>query len=438
MDRITKLKADLAALALEAKPLALKSKDEGLTEAESTSFDDIVGRLQKCQAEIETAVKQADAAALIERTDAQYNRPADSVKRDVVHQGDAGKAAGQPAQKSPGEALVTSDAYKRALSSGSLSTKGEPVLTPGFFGPEAQKALVGSFTAPGSALLAQVIPGVYRGLDRPLVLRDVLMNLSTSSDSITVMQENVYTNAAAEVAEATSVTTGLKPESGLTFTEATFPVQTIAHWMPVTRQLMEDLPFMAGYINERLLTGLRRREDAAFLNGSGAAPVLRGILQTSGIQVLDSTPTTGYFAVNPVKSAGTDNENINRIRRAIRVIQVTGQAYPTFILMNPVDAEKIDTSTDVNRQYIFGGATAPLPRTMWGLPIVESDNIAAGTALVGDGQMAAVVDRNQGRIYTTDSHSDFFVRNLLAVLAEERVALPVFRPAAFASVGLIA
>ena len=204
--------------------------------------------------------------------------------------------------------------------------------------------------------------------------------------------------------------------------------------MPVTRQLMEDLPFMAGYINERLLTGLRRREDAAFLNGTGVAPILRGILQTSGIQVLDAA----YFTASPVKSPATDNENINRIRRAIRVLQVTGQAYPTFVVMNPVDAEKVDTSTDANRDYIFGGATAPLPRRMWGLPIVESDNIAAGTALVGDGQMAAVVDRNQGRIYTTDSHADFFVRNLLAVLAEERVALPVFRPAAFAAVTLIA
>jgi len=435
---IQQLETEVAKRAAEVTALGAKSRAGTLTDEEGTRFDELCDQLTTIKGDLTKAQDREAKLASTEELDRHYNQPADGVKRDIVHQGDAGKTAGQPAQKSPGEALVTSDAYKRALSSGSLSTKGEPVLTPGFFGPEAQKALVGSFTAPGSALLAQVIPGVYRGLDRPLVLRDVLMNLSTSSDSITVMQENVYTNAAAEVAEATSVTTGLKPESGLTFTEATFPVQTIAHWMPVTRQLMEDLPFMAGYINERLLTGLRRREDAAFLNGSGAAPVLRGILQTSGIQVLDSTPTTGYFAVNPVKSAGTDNENINRIRRAIRVIQVTGQAYPTFILMNPVDAEKIDTSTDVNRQYIFGGATAPLPRTMWGLPIVESDNIAAGTALVGDGQMAAVVDRNQGRIYTTDSHSDFFVRNLLAVLAEERVALPVFRPAAFASVGLIA
>ncbi len=428
MDRITKLKADLAALALEAKPLALKSKDEGLSETESTSFDDIVERMTKCQTDIATAQKQADMAASVATIDAEYNQPL--TRRDVVHDG---AKANAEAYESPGDRLVNSESYKRALANGSLSTKDAPVLTPGFFGPEAMKAVIGSITAPASALLAQIMPGVYRGLDRPLVMRDVLTNLSTTSDSLTVLQENVYTNAAAEVAEATSVATGLKPEAAITFTEATFPVQTIAQWMPVTRQLMEDLPFMAGYINERLLVGLKRREDAAFLNGTGTAPVLRGILQTSGIQVLDAA----YFTANPVKSAATDNENLNRIRRTIRQLQVVGQATPNFVVMNPADAEKFDTSTDVNRQYIFGGPTAPLPRRVWGLPIVESDNIAALTALVGDGTMAAVVDRNQGRIYTTDSHSDFFVRNLIAVLAEERVALPVFRPAAFCAVTLI-
>ena len=64
------------------------------------------------------------------------------------------------------------------------------------------------------------------------------------------------------------------------------------------------------------------------------------------------------------------------------------------------------------------------------------ENITAGTALVGDGTMAAVVDRRDAQIYIADQHSDFFVRNIFVMLAEERVALPVFRPAAFAKVTL--
>jgi HK97 family phage major capsid protein len=137
-----------------------------------------------------------------------------------------------------------------------------------------------------------------------------------------------------------------------------------------------------------------------------------------------------------VKNAGTDNENLNRLRRAKTKVMVTGQATPTFIVMNPTDLEVIDTITDANREYLLGGPTTPGQRTLWGLRVVESQNIAAGTSLVGDGTMAAVVDRSQGKIYTADQHSDFFVRNIFVILAEERLALPVFRPTAFAKVTL--
>jgi HK97 family phage major capsid protein len=114
---------------------------------------------------------------------------------------------------------------------------------------------------------------------------------------------------------------------------------------------------------------------------------------------------------------------------------VTGQAMPSFFVINPTDLEVFDTITDSTREYLLGGPTNPGVRTLWGLPCVESQNIAAGTVLVGDGSMAAVVDRSQSKIYTTDSHSDYFIRNIFVVLAEERLALPVFRPTAFAIVG---
>jgi hypothetical protein len=49
--------------------------------------------------------------------------------------------------------------------------------------------------------------------------------------------------------------------------------------------------------------------------------------------------------------------------------------------------------------------------------------------------MAAVWDRMQAQILV-DTIDDQFVRNMLTLLAEERLALTVFRPAAFAEVAL--
>lgn len=315
------------------------------------------------------------------------------------------------------------------------------VKVDGFFGrgavPEMEtRTLIAASTLAGSMVMPQVLPDVYRLREPDLTMRDVLMNINTNSDTITVLQESAFTNNAAEVAEATSGADGAKPESAITFTEASFPVRIVAHWIPITRQALDDTAFLQTYVEQRLFDGLRRREDNQFINGNGTAPNLRGLLATTGILTLDAT----YFTGAPVINAGQSAENFNRILRAkVRIaLSTVGGAAATFVVINPADYEKLLTYGDANRQFYgpgpFTGAGVP---TLWGLTVVQSENIAAGTALVGDGRMAAVADRQDARIYMTDSHSDYFIRNILVFLAEERVALPVFMASAFAKVTLV-
>lgn len=443
--KTTQLKSDLAGLAYRARGLAEKSNAGTLSAEESAEFDDLVVKLNACKTELDAAVVQAQAAADVLTLNDTLNRPTGDRRGGPSLDTRTDPEGGPRVRLSPGQKFVKSDQLKRANETPTGLMKHDPVVVGSLFpqygpewvdgmSPDEVRALITSGTAPASALLPQVLPTIYRAAEKPLVMRDVLLNFQTTSDSITVMQESGFTNAAVEVAEATSPSDGAKPESNLTFTEATFPVRWIAHWMQITRQMLEDLAFMRGYIDQRLLIGLARREDNQILNGTGVAPNITGLLATSGIQTLDAA----YFTGTPVKNAGTDNENLNRIRRAKTKIMVTGDAMPNFIVANPADVEEWDTIADANRQYLTGGPFTPGVRTMWGLPIVESQNIAENTVLVGDGSMAAVVDRMQGRIYTTDSHSDYFIRNLFVILAEERLALPVFRPAAFAKVALVA
>ncbi|WP_264922210.1 phage major capsid protein, partial [Mycobacteroides chelonae] len=77
-------------------------------------------------------------------------------------------------------------------------------------------------------------------------------------------------------------------------------------------------------------------------------------------------------------------------------------------------------------------------RTLWGIPVVESESQPEGNGLLGDYKKAVLWDREQTTVTMTDSHEDFFVRNLVAVLGEERVAFGVTRPPAFVSVDLTA
>jgi len=426
---VIELRERMAALLTELSPLHAAeertAEQEARIDAILAEVNDLGPRIEREAMIAATASRKADYSEPVRRVGGQ---PAAAEERAEVVD-----------RRSVGKRFVESQQFRAALQ----HPRGfsEPVGVGGFFpqyyrneGGLEQRTLIYSGTAPGSMLEPQVLPTVYRGLEKPLVMRDVLLNIQTASDAIVVMQESSYTNNAAEVAEATTTSGGAKPESAMAFTEVSYPVRTIAHWIPITRQMLQDIPAMESYVNDRLMIGLMRREDNQFLNGDGQAPNLTGILATSGIQDLNEA----YFAANPVNDPGTDNENLNRILRAKTKIMTTGEARATFIVANPADAEKWLTYTDASRNYLIGGGPAgsAVVPSAWGLPIVLSENIAAGTALVGDGTMAAVADRMAGQIFTTDSHSDFFVRNIFVILAEERVALPVFRPAAFAKVAL--
>lgn len=301
--------------------------------------------------------------------------------------------------------------------------------------PRELRALIYTGALPADMVLPQIVAGIFRGVEAPLSMRDVLINGRTTSDAVTFMRELLFTNAAVEVAQATATSgaSGLKPESGLTFEQATAPVVTIAHWIPITRQTIEDAPQLQTYVEQRLLTGLERREDNQILNGDGTGANMTGILNTSGIQLAD----TAHFTGTPVQNAGQTNENINRIRRGKRLVRVVGQATPNFIVLHPTTLETFETLTDANRQYLLGDPVSGAGiQRLWGMQVVESENIATNRALVGDGTMAAVWDRMDSRVMI-DTINDQFVRNMLTLLAEERLALAVYRPAAFVNVTLV-
>jgi HK97 family phage major capsid protein len=444
MKTLKELRERMSALSPELEQLTRKLKDGELSEAEELRVDEVLAEINEIGPQIERAVA-AEAASTRART--LVGEPAGQRASGQVPSGEESEVD----RRAPVRRFVESEAYLQAMAGGTARpvTRDRPTLVGSFhrraggprfgdaaIGPDEARALLTSGSPSASFLLPEVLPTIYRARERDLRMRDVLAGGSTSSDAITVLQETGFTNAAAETAEATTVADGAKPESALTFNEVTFPVRTIAHWIPVTRQMLADLPFMQSYIEDRLRTGIERREDAQIIAGNGTAPNLRGLLNTTGVQVLDAT----YFTANPVINAGQAVENYNRILRARSVIRLStlGGAQATFAVINPTDYEKMLTIGDANRQYYgpgpFSGAGIA---SLWGLSVVESENIAAGTSLVGDGLMAAVIDRMDATIYTTDSHSDFFIRNILVILAEERIALPVFRGEAFAKVTLV-
>lgn len=296
----------------------------------------------------------------------------------------------------------------------------------------------GSQTSAGAFVVNERTDIVEMTGRRPLTIRDLISVRRTTSDTVEYVQQTSHTNAAAPVAEATSSASpttgassgaaltldangGYKPEGAWAFQEATATVRTIAEWVPATKRALADVAQLEGLINDELMADLAETEETQVIAGSGTGQNLPGILNTSGIQ------TTAAVTTNDATWFGS-------YRTAVTKLRTVGRVNPTAVVVNPTQGERIDTSKDSQLRFYGNGPFGLGPRTLWGIPVVESEAISAGTALVGDFSKAVLWDREQASVTMTDSHADFFIRNLVAILAEERVAFGVTRPAAFCTV----
>lgn len=334
--------------------------------------------------------------------------------------------------KTLGDAFVDSPEFKAFIAEtmvgGRLSEKARVQSLPVGF----KSLITGASDTSAGALVQNDFTGIYEGLGRrPLTLRDIISVRQTTSDTVEYVRQTSRVDAAAPVPEATisgpkpspdtSNTAGTKPEGGFAFLKVSQPVVTIAEWVPATRRALSDAAQLRGLIDQELREGLAQEEEDQIVTGSGSGENLRGILETSGVQ-------QQAFSVNI----------FNTVRKAKTKVQTIGRSIPTAVLINPEDDERVDLLQDGEDRYYGAGPFAMGPPTLWGLPRVVSEATPAGTAIVGDFRKAVLWDREQATISITDSHSDFFIRNLVAVLAEERVAFGVIRPSAFCEVDLAA
>lgn len=236
------------------------------------------------------------------------------------------------------------------------------------------------------------------------------------------------TNNAAAVAERTSnnASFALKPQSSFQFVGEQAPVRTLAHWEAAHRNVLADEPQLRSIIDNELMYGLRLLEDNQILNGSGSGENLLGVLQTSGIQ----TYSWSSGATLPVPDTKAD-----ALRRAA-TLSFLAYYEPSGIVMHPNDWEDVELTKDANGQYLVAVSVAMggEPR-VWRMPVIDTPAIAENTALVGAfGTGAQLYDREQASIRISEQHSDFFVRNAIVILAEQRLALAVKRPEAFVKV----
>ncbi len=277
---------------------------------------------------------------------------------------------------------------------------------------EVKNTLVGSDTnvAPDRK------PGIVAGAFQPFSMEMLLPSTATSSNAIEFTRENVFTNSAAEAAEAAA-----KAESALTWTLVNMPVSTVAHWIKISKQLAADAPALAAYVNTRMMYGVNQKVDTQLVVGDGTAPNISG------------TYDAGNFTAHGYANAalGSTLKKLVLIRKIMADLYAAG--YPAdAIVLNPADwaTIEIELFTTAAGQTLYSVNDAGQAR-LFGVPVIQAIGMAADTFQVGRFSEAYMVYNREGVVVEmSDSDSDNFTKNLITLRAERRLALATEKPAA--------
>lgn len=276
----------------------------------------------------------------------------------------------------------------------------------------SMKAITSLSASAGTGVVADRAPGVQLAPQRRMTVRDLISPGTTASNLYQYLQESGFTNAAATTGEGLR-----KPESSITFTLKNSPVVKIPHFIKASSEILSDFPALQSVIDEKLRYGLMLAEEAQLLKGSGVGNNLNGIY----------TQATGY--VPPIVIAGATRIDVLRLA----LLQAELAEYPsTGIVLHPIDWAAIELLKDSTGAYIFANPQSLAQPGLWGRPVVPTQAMTVDQFLVGAFRLGAqVFDRQQAAVTIATENEDDFVNNLLTILAEERLALAVYRPEAF-------
>jgi len=365
--------------------------------------------MEKANGEIESTRKmEGETKAALEKLSTKAAELTDKCLELERKLADGAEDGRNKPEESAGEMLIKSDAFK-AMAEGRSK----------FARIEVKTAIVNA-TGQNQPLVADMrVPGIIANPNRVLTIRDLLPVGRTSSNLIQFTKENVFTNNAGAQYASPARENVTKPESGITFTLANAPVVTLAHWIPVSRQVLDDAPQLQSYVNGRLSYGLKLEEEDQLLNGSGTSGNIAGILSSGNF--------TAYTR------AATGDTKIDALRKAIT--QAALAEYPVdAIVMNPEDWEEIELTKATDGNYIMANPMVMAGPQIWGRRVVVTNSITAGTFLAGAFTMGAQIwDRMDAAVQISYEDGDNFKKNMATLLAEERLALTVYRPASFIS-----
>jgi HK97 family phage major capsid protein len=384
--------------------------------------------MKNAMSELKTAIASAASKSELEAIKTQIGEiqtQADAIDLKLNEPRFSG-GSGEIEEKSVGEVFVESEQMKAEKANAFFNLRGKDgrirVAIPQLFSRKSVITTTGLGTGTTGVQMPFRLPGVTGLPMQELRIRDLMtVRTMTTGNSFDYVKMTGRNNFASPQVEGSP-----KSESTYSWSSASDTVKTLAHFLNVSRQSIDDVPWLQGTINGELMYGLKLKEEAQILGGDGTGQNLNGLLH-------QATPyNTG------LNIAG--DQRLDQLRHAKLQARLAGLGTfaPDGFVLNPTDMEKIELikteEGGANKGvYIIGDPRqGPVIKLLWDLPVVESDSIAPGTFLVGSfGVGAELIDRMEAMIEISFEHGFNFTSNLATILCEERIGLAVRRPESF-------
>lgn len=391
---------------------AMKAKMDGIKQNLDKVMNDLEPRIKSLEEHGKGAAELKEEVAKInldtaKRYEELQKEMTDRMDEIEVKAKEMRDRAGQ-STKTAGQLFVESDAFKSA-----------PDRTNSPFVTIEREMAMKSVTSSASQNRPDYLSEMVRPQNTNLAMRDLIPGGRSSRDSVVYPKLTGRATAAARVAPGAE-----KPPSSLTFVDATANMHKLAHWIPVTEEQLSDIEGLRSLIDAELRYGIEKVEDTKFLHGTGGANDIHGIVP----QATAYAPATyGNVVATPTR--------VDHLRGMYAQLQVADYT-PSGFVLNPLDWFLIETTKTTQGAYIFAQPQGLAGQRMWGLPVVATNQMTAGTALIGDFRIGAQLFDGQfqgvyGIQIKTGQPNAYFLENRYAILAEERVALAVKRPDAF-------
>jgi HK97 family phage major capsid protein len=358
--------------------------------------DDVKDIGQKALTEAEKAgslsqeVKQGELQARLQEAEQKLDRRQGGEREQI---------------KSAGHSLVASPEFKEYLEGGNFK-KGFNFPVKSVINITSDPASAGDLVAPDR------LQGIVAAPNRRMTVRDLITPGTTGSNLVQYVKETGFQNMAAPTAEGS-----VKPKSDITFDLVSSPVVKIPTYIKASTEILSDAQMLQSYIDGRLRYMLAYVEEQQLLKGSGVGNNLNGLF----------TQATAYAA--PIVVAGATRIDVLRLA----LLQAELAEYPaTGIVLHPSDWAAIELQKDSTGAYIFANPQSLAQPALWGRPVVGTQAMTVDSFLVGAFRLGAqVFDRQQANVMIATENEDDFIKNMVTILAEERIALATYRPEAF-------